>query len=43
MKKTLLPLLLLFLAPLALLADGGVLIPRDKEQPDPAILSLEEM
>ena len=24
-------------------ADGGVLIPRDKAQPDPAILSLEEM
>jgi Ca-activated chloride channel homolog len=43
MNKTLLALLLLLLAPLVLLADGGVLIPRDKEQPDPAILSLEEM
>ena len=43
MNKTLLPLLLLFFAPMVLLADGGVLIPRDKEQPDPAILSLEEM
>src|SRR5208283_5167415 len=43
MNKILLALLLLFLAPLLLLADGGVLIPRDKEQPDPAILSLEEM
>ena len=43
MNKTLLALLLLFIAPMALLADGGVLIPRDKEQPDPAILSLEEM
>jgi Ca-activated chloride channel homolog len=35
--------LLLFLVPALLLADGGVLIPRDKAQPDPAILSLEEM
>ena len=26
-----------------LLADAGILIPRDKQQPDPAILSLEEM
>ncbi len=43
MNKTLLPLLLLILTPMVLLADGGVLIPRDKEQPDPAILSLEEM
>jgi Ca-activated chloride channel family protein len=43
MNKILLALSLLFLAPMALLADGGVLIPRDKQQPDPAILSLEEM
>ena len=43
MNKTLLPLFLLFLTPVVLLADSGVLIPRDKEQPDPAILSLEEM
>ena len=33
----------LILAPAIALADSGVLIPRDKEQPDPAILSLEEM
>ena len=26
-----------------LFADAGVLIPRDKQQPDPAVLSLEEM
>jgi len=32
----------LFFSSLAL-ADAGVLIPRDKQQPDPAILSLEEM
>ena len=43
MNKTMLALLLLILTPMVLLADGGVLIPRDKEQPDPAILSLEEM
>jgi Ca-activated chloride channel homolog len=35
--------LLLLMRPCVLLADGGVLIPRDKAQPDPAILSLEEM
>jgi Ca-activated chloride channel family protein len=35
--------LLLLLAPLAAFPDGGVLIPRDKAQPDPSILSLEEM
>lgn len=35
--------LLLLLTPLAVFGDGGVLIPRDKAQPDPAILSLEEM
>ena len=33
----------LALAPSGAYADGGVLIPRDKAQPDPAILSLEEM
>ena len=43
MKKTLCVLLLLLVAPALLLGDGGVLIPRDKAQPDPAILSLEEM
>jgi len=35
--------LLLLLTPLAAFPDGGVLIPRDKAQPNPAILSLEEM
>src|SRR5690348_3522764 len=36
-------LLVLLLFPTLLCADGGVLIPRDKAQPDPSILSLEEM
>jgi Ca-activated chloride channel family protein len=43
MNKTVSAFLLLLAAPAMLLADGGVLIPRDKAQPDPAILSLEEM
>jgi Ca-activated chloride channel family protein len=43
MKKTFAAIVLFLLAPAALLADGGVLIPRDKAEPDPAILSLEEM
>jgi Ca-activated chloride channel homolog len=43
MKQALRTLALLLLMPLTLFADGGVLIPRDKSQPDPAILSLEEM
>jgi len=43
MKQTFLVFTLLFLAPCLLPADGGVLIPRDKAQPDPKILSLEEM
>src|SRR5450755_2615861 len=43
MKHTLLTLLALLLAPALLLADAGILIPRDKAQPDPAVLSLEEM
>ncbi len=34
---------LIGLAPRVALADGGVLIPRDKAQPDAKILSLEEM
>src|SRR5215470_6575366 len=42
MKKKLLCLALL-LWPSYSYADGGVLIPRDKAQPDPSILSLEEM
>jgi Ca-activated chloride channel homolog len=43
MKKTLVVVTFLLLTPYLLLADGGVLIPRDKAQPDPKILSLEEM
>src|SRR6266851_2194174 len=43
MKKILVVPILLLLAPCLLLADGGVLIPRDKAQPDPNVLSLEEM
>ncbi|HKN26334.1 MAG TPA: hypothetical protein VJX72_15915, partial [Candidatus Acidoferrum sp.] len=43
MRKALTTIFLLLVTPIALLADGGVLIPRDKAQPDPAILSLEEM
>ncbi|MGD0200867.1 MAG: VIT and VWA domain-containing protein [Bryobacteraceae bacterium] len=37
-----LPLLLL-LIPLLLAADSGVLIPSNRQQPDPAVLSLEEL
>ena len=43
MKNTMLMLLALLFAPTLLLADAGILIPRDKAQPDPAILCLEEM
>src|SRR6201987_4627858 len=43
MNRTLGILLLLFLPLLSAFSDGGVLIPRDKAQPDPSILSLEEM
>ena len=47
MKNAILILLVLLLALLftasLLHADAGILIPRDKAQPDPAILSLEEM
>jgi Ca-activated chloride channel homolog len=43
MNLTLRIFLLLLLAPVAAFPDGGVLIPRDKAQPDPSILSLEEM
>ena len=43
MKKTLIAALLVSLTPCLVLADGGVLIPRDKAQPDPSVLSLEEM
>ncbi len=43
MNKSLIAIFFLLTTPFALFADGGVLIPRDKAQPDPAILSLEEM
>jgi Ca-activated chloride channel homolog len=43
MKNTTLTLFALLFAPALLLADAGILIPRDKAQPDPAVLSLEEM
>jgi Ca-activated chloride channel family protein len=43
MNRRLPVLLLLLLTPVAAFPDGGVLIPRDKAQPDPSILSLEEM
>ena len=41
MKRSL--LLFLLLAPLPAFADAGVLLPGDAAQPDPRILSLEEM
>jgi Ca-activated chloride channel family protein len=43
MKKTLFAAFLLLCVPSFLRADAGILIPRDKAQPDPKILSLEEM
>src|SRR6266852_5861969 len=43
MKKTHFVFAFLLLTPCLLLADGGVLIPRDKAQPDPKVLSLDEM
>jgi len=43
MKKLVLSALIVLLASAPLLGDAGVLIPRDKQQPNPAILSLEEM
>src|SRR5215469_13381013 len=42
MKKVL-AIILALISPALLFADAGVLIPRDKQQPDPTILSLEEM
>lgn len=41
--RTLVLAMLLLPSSLPVYADSGVLIPRDKQQPDPAILSLEEM
>src|SRR5260221_3621167 len=43
MNRTLSIFLLLLLAPAAAFPVGGGLLPRDKAQPDPSILSLEEM
>lgn len=43
MRRALAAFFLVLLTPAMSRADGGVLIPRDKTQPDPAILSLEEM
>lgn len=43
MKNTFHFVFLVLFTPLLLWADAGVLIPRDKQQPDPSILSLEEM
>src|ERR1700730_5557044 len=43
MRKAFLVIALLLLAPSLILSDAGVLIPRDQAQPNPAILSLEEM
>jgi Ca-activated chloride channel family protein len=43
MNKTFATIFSLLITPILAFADGGVLIPRDKAQPDSAILSLEEM
>jgi Ca-activated chloride channel family protein len=43
MKNGLLAILIALLTSAPLLGDAGILIPRDKQQPNPAILSLEEM
>jgi Ca-activated chloride channel family protein len=43
MKNIFLSALIPLLTATLLFADAGILIPRDKQQPDPAILSLEEM
>jgi len=43
MKRSLVLSLVVLLVPALVFADAGVLIPRDKQQPNPAILSLEEM
>jgi Ca-activated chloride channel homolog len=43
MKKLFVAILFLAMAECRAAADGGVLLPRDKAQPDPAVLSLEEM
>ena len=43
MKRLFLSVFVALLSSSLLLGDAGVLIPRDKQQPNPAILSLEEM
>jgi Ca-activated chloride channel homolog len=43
MKNAMIAALLGLLSSAPLFADAGVLIPRDKQQPDPSVLSLEEM
>ncbi len=43
MKKIVLLVMISTFSSVLLFADAGILIPRDKQQPDPAILSLEEM
>jgi Ca-activated chloride channel family protein len=43
MKKALIVFLYAMFVPGIALGDAGLLIPRDKAQPDPSILSLEEM
>jgi len=43
MKKLVLSALIALVTSTPLFADAGILIPRDKQQPDPSILSLEEM
>jgi len=43
MKKAVLAVLIALLTSAHLFGDAGVLIPRDKQQPNPKILSLEEM
>src|SRR5579863_9749445 len=43
MKNAVLAVLIAVLTSAPLLGDAGILIPRDKRQPNPAILSLEEM
>src|ERR1700724_4514789 len=43
MKRVISTIFALLIAPSLLLGDAGILIPPDKAQPDPAILSLEEM
>jgi Ca-activated chloride channel family protein len=43
MRRLLQVLLVLLCSAPAMLGDAGILVPRDKSQPDPAVLSLDEM